>query len=98
MALDTKVHANRAPRFPLHVPLRYRKSGMPYWQYGKAVNISRTGILFYADEIIPEESVLDMRISFPLKLTLSCQGSIVRAQEPMLAVRIQRYRLLHESE
>ncbi len=98
MALNAMVHVNRAQRFPIHIPLHYRKSGMQYWQAGKIVNISRTGILFHADEGIPPESVLDMRISFPLKLTLSCQGSIVRAQEPLFAVRIHRYHLLHESE
>ncbi len=98
MVLAAQVHVNRAQRFPLHIPIQFRKSGMPFWQHGKTVNISRTGILFHADERIPPESVLDMRINFPLKLTLSCQGSIVRAQEPLFAVRIHRYRLLHESE
>ena len=98
MALAARFHVHRAQRFPLHIPIQFRKSGMPYWQHGKTVNISRTGILFHADEKIPEESVLDMQITFPLKLTLSCQGSIVRTQEPLFAVRIHRYHLLHESE
>ncbi len=67
---------------------------MRHWQDGKTINISRTGILFHADEKIPTDSILDIRIDFPLKAMLSCQGSIVRAEEPAFAVRIHRYRML----
>ncbi len=94
MAQSTQTPIPRAQRFPLQLPLHYRKRGMQHWQDGKTINISRTGILFQADEKIPEDSILDIRISFPLKAMLSCQGSIVRVDEPAFAVRIHRYRML----
>jgi hypothetical protein len=96
MAPSAETITPRAQRFPLDFPLHYRKSGVQYWQDGRTINMSRTGILFYADERIPSESVLDIRINFPLKATLVCQGSIVRTEESMFAVRIHRYHLLHE--
>ena len=71
---------------------------MQHWQDGRTINISRTGILFQADERIPADAVLDIRISFPLKAMLSCQGSIVRTEEPMFAVRIHRYRMFHSQK
>ena len=86
----------RAQRFPLKLPLKYCKSGMEHWEDSRTVNISRTGILFKADEALQANSVLDIRISFPLKLTLQCQGSIVRAEEPNFALRIHRYHMLRK--
>ena len=90
-------HINRAQRFPLSVQLLFRKSGMPYWQDGKTVNISRTGILFQTDEALMKDSVLDIRVSLPLKVTLSCQATVVRSEESTYAVRIHRHRLLRQS-
>jgi hypothetical protein len=96
MAPTAQAYQPRAHRFPIRVPLHYRKSGMEYWQDGKTINISRTGILFQADETIPTDSVLDIQVSLPLKATLSCQCSVVRAaEESALAVRIHRYHLVH---
>jgi hypothetical protein len=88
---------DRAQRFPLNVQLLFRKSGMTYWQDGKTVNISRTGILFQTDETLPKDSVLDLRVNLPLKVTLSCQGTIVRSEESKCAVHIHRHRLLRQS-
>jgi hypothetical protein len=98
MLQTAQSHVDRAQRFPLSIPLRYRKNGMPHWQDGRTINISRTGILFQTDETIPTSSVLDIRISFPLDGTLSCQGLIVRAGESQIAVKIHRYHLLHEDK
>ncbi len=95
MASSIKALVPRAQRFPLRFPLHFRKSGMQYWQDGRTINISRTGILFQADERIPAESVLDIRVDFPMMAMLACQGSIVRTEEPRFAVRIHRYRMLH---
>lgn len=77
----------------MHIPLQYRESGVPDWHDARTVNISRTGILVRADEEIQPESKLDIRLHFPLKVTISCQGSIVRSEEKGFAVRIHRYRL-----
>jgi hypothetical protein len=83
----------RAPRFPLRMPLQYQKSGVSHWFEGKTLNISRTGILFHADESVPKDATLDIRVEFPGKVTFSCQGSVVRTENSAFAVRIHRYNL-----
>jgi hypothetical protein len=88
----------RAQRFPLSIPLQYRKSGVLYWQDGKTINISRTGILFQADETIPADFVLDIRVHLPRDAILKCQGPVVRTEESAIAVHIHRYQLLHEQK
>jgi hypothetical protein len=77
----------------MHIPLQYRESGVPDWHDARTVNISRTGILVRADEEIQPESKRDIRLHFPWKVTVLCQGSIARAEEKAFAVRIHRYRL-----
>lgn len=75
------------------MPLQYQKSGVPHWYEGKILNISRTGILFHTDESLPQTAILDIRVEFPGNVELSCQGSVVRAEDSAFAVRIHRYRL-----
>ena len=87
----------RAQRFPLHVPLRFRKSGMAGWQRGKTINISRTGILFQTDDSLPENSVLDIQVSLPLKISITCQGTVVRSEKTHFAVRIRHHRLIKQA-
>jgi hypothetical protein len=91
------AHINRAQRFPLSVQLLFRKSGMSYWQDGKTVNMSRTGILFQTDETLAKDSVVDLRVSLPSNVTLSCQATVVRFEESKYAVRIHRHRLVRQS-
>jgi hypothetical protein len=86
---------DRAQRFPMTVPLRFRKSGMPHWLEARTVNISRTGILFGTDETIPIGSVLDVSVDFPMHSTLECQCTVVRTDEALVAVQIQRHNLVH---
>ena len=92
MPIEERPHISRAQRFPIHIPLLYRMSGMPDWQDGRTVNISRTGILIRADETPRPESTLEIRLKFPLNVTVSCHGSAVRSEESAFAVRIHRYR------
>ena len=86
----------RAQRFPLRIPFQYRKSGVPNWQDGRTINISRTGILFQAEEALPEKTIMDIRVELPLKGTLSCLGTVVRADNFNCAVRIYRCNLSHQ--
>jgi hypothetical protein len=66
---------------------------MPDWHDARTMNISRTGILIQSDEIPQPDTRLDIRLDFPLKVTISCEGSFVRSEEKSFAVRIHRYRL-----
>lgn len=74
------AHKNRPMRFPLKVPIHYRKSGRLNWMDGRTVNISRTGVFFHTDEYLKADLKLEIRISLPRELTLSCQGTVVRAE------------------
>jgi len=88
---------DRAPRFPLTVPVHFRKSGMSHWLEGHSINMSRTGILVNTDgEIIPPPSLLDIRVNFPRDLVIECQGSVVRLDGSAFAVRIHNCHLLHQ--
>jgi hypothetical protein len=93
MADVARLQISRAQRFQMHIPLQYRATGIPDWHDGRTVNISYTGILIRADESLPLSATLDIRLHFPLKVTVSCQGSVVRSEESGFAVRIHRYRL-----
>jgi hypothetical protein len=91
----------RAQRFPLKVPIHYRKSGMLNWHDGRTVNISHTGVLFQTDENLQTGLKLEIRIALHLKTTLACQGTVVRIEPTVstsektgLAARISHYRLI----
>jgi hypothetical protein len=95
----------RATRFPIKLPVHYRESGSLVWREGGTTNISRTGVLFKAEQYLPLQTPLEMRIAFPspLKVTLVCRGHVVRTQVPVfpetrpsLAIPIRRSRLLRE--
>jgi hypothetical protein len=64
---------DRAQRFPIAVPIHFRKSGMPHWVQERTVNISRTGIVFHAEEDIPAMPLLDVRVDFPARASLDCR-------------------------
>jgi hypothetical protein len=96
MAITEQVPVERAQRFPLHLSLRYRKNGVSHWMDGKTINISRTGILFQADERLPVRSVLEISIQFPLKATLACRASVVRTEDLDCAVQIHNFSLTHQ--
>jgi hypothetical protein len=95
MAPSVQTRKHRAQRFPLRFPIRYRNIGMPDWKKGMTINISRTGILFRAEDRISEDCMLDIRIRMPWKATLACQADITRAKNLEYAVRIHRIALSH---
>ena len=52
---EKKVPPFRARRFNLHLPLRYRPLGEENWRPGTTENISRSGLLFLAQELLQSE-------------------------------------------
>jgi hypothetical protein len=88
MTHQEPVLTQRAQRFPFSVPLNYRTSGDTTWRTCKTINISRTGILFRADESFLPSTALDIRVCFPLNKILCCQGTVVRTKKSEHAVRI----------
>ena len=98
----------RAQRFQLHLPLRYRRLGENDWHVGTTENISRSGMLFQADELLQPSSQLEINLVLPQEIAglssteVVCRGEVVRTVEqngqtltPALAARILQYHFQH---
>jgi PAS domain S-box-containing protein len=100
----------RATRFDLHLPLKYRLVGESGWREGTTENISRSGMLFQAEEPIAPNAQLEINLVLPAEIAglaaaeVVCRGEVVRAvnQEsgsvsPTLAAKILQYHFQHGS-
>ncbi|HSY91515.1 MAG TPA: ATP-binding protein, partial [Candidatus Binatus sp.] len=98
----------RAKRFHLHLPLRYRRLGEKDWHVGTTENISRSGMLFEADELLQPSAQLEINLVLPQEIAglsateVVCRGEVVRTVErrgdtltPALAARILQYHFQH---
>ena len=98
----------RAQRFHLHLPLRYRRLGEKDWHVGTTENISRSGMLFQADELLQPNAQVEINLVLPQEIAglssteVVCRGEVVRTVEhngdtltPALAARILQYHFQH---
>ena len=96
----------RAPRFPLHLPVRYRPLGRAEWREATTGNISASGVLVHD----PEPLQVETRVEFALVLQgaetpglghVAGRGRVVRLvtpderTEPGFAVAIDDYSFFH---
>ncbi len=101
----------RAQRFDLHLPLKYRLVGEQNWRQGTTENISRSGMLFRAEEAIPTNAQLEINLVLPAEIAglsaaeVVCRGEIVRTSSsdtatvhPALAAKILQYHFQHTSQ
>jgi CheY-like chemotaxis protein len=101
----------RAQRFQLHLPLRYRRLGEENWHQGTTENISRSGLLFEAEELLQPSAQLEINLVLPAEIAglspteVVCRGEVVRnvqpkgdAVSPALAAKILQYRFQHGSK
>jgi hypothetical protein len=101
----------RAPRFSIPIAILYRTPGDAAWQEGWTENISRSGVLFRADQPIapntPVELMLDIPtfVSTPVAGHAICRGRVVRAEapspledRPAVAATIFEYELARPSD
>ena len=95
MGNTAQAFSDRAQRFTMTAPLHFRKRGMAHWLEAQIVNISQTGILFRTDETVPANTLIDVRVDFPEYSHLDCQCTVVRTEPSLLAVQIQRHKLVH---
>jgi PAS domain S-box-containing protein len=106
-----KVSPFRAQRFNLHLPLKYRQVGEIDWRKGTTENISRSGMLFQAEEMISPNAQLEINLVLPVEIAglssaeVVCRGEVVRTLEneesattPSLAAKILQYRFQHGSQ
>ena len=100
----------RATRFDLHLPLKYRLVGESGWREGTTENISRSGMLFQAEEPIAPNAQLEINLVLPAEIAglaaaeVVCRGEVVRAVQteagtvsPTLAAKILQYHFQHGS-
>ena len=100
----------RATRFDLHLPLKYRLVGESGWREGTTENISRSGMLFQAEEPIAANAQLEINLVLPAEIAglaaaeVVCRGEVVRTVNPesgtvspTLAAKILQYHFQHGS-
>src|SRR5713101_7125641 len=98
----------RATRFDLHLPLKYRLLGESGWREGTTENISRSAMLFQAEEFITPNAQLEINLVLPAEIAglaaaeVICRGEVVRTVEsgtvsPTLAAKILQYHFQHGS-
>jgi PAS domain S-box-containing protein len=108
--LEKKSSAFRARRFNLQLPLRYRPIGEKSWRPGTTENISRSGLLFQAQELLHPNALLEISLVLPPEIAglaateVICRGEVVRSIEgraeghvvtPALAAKILQYHFQH---
>jgi len=85
--LEKKIPPFRARRFNLHLPLRYRPLGEKSWRPGTTENISRSGLLFQAQELLHPNAQLEISLVLPTEIAglgateVICRGEVVRSVE-----------------
>jgi PAS domain S-box-containing protein len=108
LGVEKKVPPFRARRFNLHLPLRYRPLGEENWRPGTTENISRSGLLFQAQELLSPNALLEISLVLPAEIAglaateVICRGEVVRSVEaqgqgvsPALAAKILQYHFQH---
>jgi hypothetical protein len=91
--------------------LKYRRIDENHWHDGETKNISRSGLLFQAEDLLPPSVVLEINLVLPAEIAglspteVVCRGEVVRivesageAMPPALAARILQYRFQHGSQ
>jgi PAS domain S-box-containing protein len=103
--------SSRAPRFQLQLPLKYRRLDEDGWHDGETRNISRSGLLFQAEDFLQPNMILEINLVLPPEIAglsqteVFCRGEIVRTvptageeMPPALAAKILQYRFQHGTE
>jgi CheY-like chemotaxis protein len=108
VAATQQLPLSRAQRFQLQLPLKYRRLGEEKWHDGQTRNISRSGLLFQAEDPMQPNVVLEINLVLPSEIAglspteVVCRGEVVRTVmtdgekvAPALAAKILQYRFQH---
>jgi PAS domain S-box-containing protein len=103
--------SSRAQRFQLHLPLKYRRLDEKDWHEGETRNISRSGLLFQAEDLLQPNVILEINLVLPAEIAglspteVVCKGEVVRTvrsngekMPPALAAKILQYHFQHGSQ
>ena len=101
----------RAQRFELQIPLRYRAGSEGDWHRGTTRNISRSGVLFQAENWAERHTPLEMTLLLPKESGVEraaevvCRGTVTRSERreredggSLIAIRISHYRLVRPQD
>jgi hypothetical protein len=78
----------RAPRFPLHLAVRYRRIGDHEWRRGETENISGSGVLIRGDDPPQLDATVELLVALDVRKTgadageVLCSGRVVRCVSP----------------
>jgi hypothetical protein len=67
----------RAERIPVATQIDFRKIGSAEWHCGTTVNISRTGVLFQAEELVPVNTPVEMKLEIPPQVVGQESGNVI---------------------
>ena len=73
---------DRAVRHDLRLPLRYRREGQQDWTLGETINVSESGLLFTADELLE----IDARV----EITFQTSGPPLLQRSTRVATVVRR--------
>src|SRR5580700_356975 len=106
-----QLPSSRAQRFQLHLPLKYRRLDEEKWHSGETQNISRSGLLFQAEDPLQPNVILEINLVLPAEIAglspteVICKGEVVRTvaangekMPPALAAKILQYHFQHGSQ
>ena len=106
-----QLPSSRAQRFQLHLPLKYRRLDEERWHDGETRNISRSGLLFQAEDMLQPNVILEINLVLPAEIAglspteVVCRGEVVRTVKPngekmppALAAKILQYHFQHGSQ
>jgi PAS domain S-box-containing protein len=106
-----QLPSSRAQRFQLHLPLKYRRLDEKDWHDGETRNISRSGLLFLAEDLLQPNVVLEINLVLPAEIAglsateVVCKGEVVRTVQPdgekmhpALAAKILQYHFQHGAQ
>jgi len=107
--LRNKLSSARAQRFNLQLPLKYRQVGEDDWRAGTTENISRSGLLFRAEEALAPNVQVEINLVLPAEIAglsaaeVVCRGEVVRTEHsstmhPALAAKILQYHFQHGAQ
>jgi len=71
----TRRSYQRAVRFPIQTEIHYRLEGTEDWESGETQNVSRSGVLFNASELLAVNTALELR--FPLPTEIESQAGAI---------------------
>jgi len=104
---DVPNSTERARRFSVQMPMRYRVNAESRWWKGTTENVSRSGVLFQAELTVAPKTPIEINMVLPRAICgngaaeVVCKGTIVRVvpapttqKLPVLATTISHYRLV----